>query len=307
MKQFKGRDIISIMDFSKEEIMYILTTTEKIKKIKDKNILSGKILATLFYEPSTRTKLSFESAMNRLGGKVLGFSSGESTSVAKGENLADTIRTISCYSDTIVLRHHKEGAARLAAEFSDIPLINAGDGAGQHPTQTLLDLYTILSEKHNEISENVITILGDLKYSRTVHSLTHALVLFKPILRFVSPPELKLPEEILSYLDKNKIDYIETDSINNVIKETDVLYVTRIQKERFPDISEYLKVAGTYKITTNTLSEAKDSLIIMHPLPRVDEISPEVDNTKYAVYFKQVLNGVIIRMSVLSLVMGGIE
>lgn len=307
MKSFKGRDIISIRDFSQEEIDYIITVSEKIQRMKDKHtILRDKILASLFFEPSTRTRLSFESAMNRLGGRIIGFSSSKSTSISKGESVADTIRVVSNYADAIVLRHPNEGAARLSAEYADVPVINAGDGAGQHPTQTLLDLYTIKIEKGN-IGNNTITLVGDLKYGRTVHSLTLALGLFKPKLNFVSPPELKMPEEILSYLDKNKIEYTETKNLDDVISETDVLYVTRIQKERFPDMTEYARVAGTYRITKDILMHVKDSLIIMHPLPRIDEIASEVDSTKYAVYFKQAYNGLVVRMGLLALVMGGIE
>jgi len=260
----------------------------------------------LFFEPSTRTRLSFESAMARLGGRVLGFSGTEGTSVQKGETLADTIRMVEAYSDAIVLRHPQEGAARLAAEFTDKPVINAGDGAGQHPTQTLLDLYTIWDEKGAFQGQNV-TLVGDLRYGRTVHSLTYALAELGAHLTFVSPPTLEMPREILEHVKERGLTFRVTNRLEDVVREADVLYVTRIQRERFPDPQEYEAVAGSYRIDEAVLRDAKRGLIIMHPLPRLAEIAPEVDRTKHAVYFKQASNAVPVRMALLDLILGGAE
>jgi len=305
---FQGKDVISIKDFSKKEIKYILNYAKKMipyaKGEKNTDILNGKILSTLFFEPSTRTRLSFESAMNRLGGRVIGFADPSGTSQKKGESLADTIRMANAYSDAIVIRHPQEGAARLAAEFADIPVLNAGDGAGHHPTQCLLDLFTILTEK-KRIEKNKVVLLGDLKYGRTVHSLAYALALYGAELIFVSPSILKMPKEVVEECSELSGDPpVQTSNLEKVIKEADVLYVTRIQKERFPDAEEYNKVVGSYKIDNELLENAKNDMIIMHPLPRVVEIDPEVDKTKHAVYFKQAFNGVPIRMALLSLVLG---
>lgn len=265
--------------------------------------LEGKILSTIFFEPSTRTRLSFETAMTRLGGRVIGFASPEASSVAKGESLADTIKMMESYSDAIVLRHPHEGAARLAAEFSSKPVINAGDGAGQHPTQTLLDLYTVWDEK-GRIEGNNIALVGDLKYGRTVHSLTYALTMFEANLIFIAPPTLQMPKEIVQHIKEKGLELRMANSLEEVIKDVDVLYVTRIQKERFPDPQEYLRVAGSYRVDLPLLREAKKDLIIMHPLPRITEIAPEVDRTPNAVYFKQAFNGVPVRMALLSLILG---
>lgn len=305
---FKNRDIINIRDFTKEEIEYILTISKEMERIdKTKNdLLNGKILATLFFEASTRTRLSFESAMKRLGGEVIGFADTSATSVMKGETLADTIKMAESYSDVIVLRHPNEGSAKLASEFSSVPIINAGDGAGQHPTQTLLDLYTIKEEK-GKIEGNNIALVGDLKYGRTVHSLSYALSLFDVNLIFVSPKNLQMPEEVVSFLKEKGITPKITNSLEEAISSADVIYVTRIQKERFPDLEEYLKVVGSYKIDNKILTNAKKDLIVMHPLPRVDEISSEVDLTEHAKYFKQAYNGVLVRMALLSLVLGAKE
>jgi len=270
---------------------------------KTTSILKGTILASLFFEPSTRTRLSFESAMHRLGGKLIGFAEPSSTSLKKGESLADTIRMADAYSDLIVLRHHQEGAARLAAEFADAPVLNGGDGAGQHPTQCLLDLFTIITEKKS-IKNKHIALLGDLKYGRTVHSLAYALSLFGADLTFVSPDNLKMPKEVINECKELHVEPKSTTSLERVIKEVDVLYVTRIQRERFPDAEEYNKVVGTYKIDTELLQKAKEDMIIMHPLPRVTEIDPEVDRTPHALYFKQAFNGVPVRMALLSLIAG---
>jgi len=305
---FKGKDIISIKDFSKKEIDYILDYAKDMVRYamgeKYKNVLGGKVLSSLFFEPSTRTRLSFESAMNRLGGRVIGFSDPSGTSQKKGESLADTIRMADSYSDAIVVRHPHEGAARLAAEFAEVPVLNAGDGAGRHPTQCLLDLFTILTEK-KKIKKNKIVLLGDLKYGRTVHSLAYALSLYGAELTFVSPASLKMPNEVVNECKELGIEPTYTSNIEKAIKDADVLYVTRIQRERFPDAEEYNRVVGTYKIDNNLLKNGKENLIVMHPLPRVTEINPEVDMTPHAIYFKQAFNGVPVRMALLSLVIGG--
>ena len=305
---FKGKDIISIKDFSKKEINYILDYAEELipyangKKYKD--ILEGKVLSTLFFEPSTRTRLSFESSMNRLGGRVIGFADPSGTSQKKGESLADTIRMADSYSDAIVIRHPHEGAARLAAEFAKAPVLNAGDGAGRHPTQCLLDLFTIRSEKKQIKNKNIV-LLGDLKYGRTVHSLAYALSLYGANLTFVSPASLKMPNEVTNECKELGVEPSYTSNLERTIKDADVLYVTRIQRERFPDAEEYNRVVGSYKINKSLLENAKVDLIIMHPLPRVTEIDPEVDKTPHALYFKQAFNGVPVRMALLSLVIGG--
>lgn len=309
---FTKRHIISTRDFTKEEIDCILQRAEELEvyargqepgsRVKMKSdLLEGTILANLFYEPSTRTRLSFEVAMKRLGGEVLNLSSPEASSAAKGENLVDTITVVSKYCDIIALRHPKEGASRMAASFSPVPIINAGDGAGQHPTQTLLDLYTI--KKEELLDKLSIALVGDLKYGRTVHSLAYALSLYRAKLFFVSPEALRMPEEIKMDLRAMGAEIIETTNITDIIEEVNVLYVTRIQKERFPDPTEYSKVVGTYRITTDLLKK-NEEVIIMHPLPKMDEIDPEVDRTKNARYFLQAFYGVPVRMAVLSLLLG---
>ena len=306
--KFAGKDIISIKDFSKKEINHILKYAKKmlpLAKGEDyKDILNGKVLSSLFFEPSTRTRLSFDSAMNRLGGRVIGFSDPSGTSQKKGESLADTIRMADSYSDVLVIRHPHEGAARLAAEFAESPVLNAGDGAGRHPTQCLLDLFTILTEK-KRIEKNNVVLVGDLKYGRTVHSLAYALSKYGVELTFVSPKSLKMPKEVIDECKELGVEPTQTSNIDKAIKNADVLYATRIQKERFPDPAEYNRVVGSYKIDLELLEKANDDLIIMHPLPRVTEISPEVDSTDHAVYFKQAFNGVPVRMALLSLVTGG--
>lgn len=304
---FRGRDIISIKDFSKREINYILNYAREMVSYAEGEgyieILKGKVLSSLFFEPSTRTRLSFESAMNRLGGRVIGFADPTATSQKKGESLADTIRMADAYSDAIVIRHPQEGAARLAAEFSDVPILNAGDGAGRHPTQCLLDLFTILTEK-KKIEKQKVVLLGDLKYGRTVHSLAYALSLYGVELTFVSPETLKMPKEIVNECRELGVEPSSTSNLEKAIKDADVLYATRIQKERFPDAEEYSRVVGAYKIDNNLLKNASENLIVMHPLPRVTEIDPEVDRTPHALYFKQAFNGVPIRMALLSLITG---
>ena len=306
----KGKDIISIKDFSKKEISYILNYGKRMvpyaKGEKYTDILKGKVLSSLFFEPSTRTRLSFESAMNRLGGRVIGFADPTATSQKKGESLSDAIRMADSYSDVIVVRHPQEGAARLAAEFADVPVLNAGDGAGRHPTQCLLDLFTILTEK-KKIEESKVVLLGDLKYGRTVHSLAYALSLFGAELTFVSPESLKMPKEVIQECRDLGVEPRYTSNLEKAIKDTDVLYATRIQRERFPDAEEYNRVVGIYRVDIDLLKQAKEDLIIMHPLPRVTEIHPEVDKTPHALYFKQAFNGVPVRMALLSLVVGGGE
>ncbi|HDI10422.1 MAG TPA: aspartate carbamoyltransferase [Euryarchaeota archaeon] len=303
----KGKDIISIKDFSIDEINEILKVSEDFEPVargeKKLDIMNGKVLALLFFEPSTRTRFSFECAMKRLGGETIGFESVESVSVSKGETLADTVRVMEKYSDALVIRHPKEGSARLAAMFSDKPVINAGDGAGHHPTQTLLDLYTIKREK-GRIRGIKVAIVGDLKYGRTVHSLAYALAEMGAEILLVSPVGLEMPLEIKKDIEEINGKISEFHSLEDVIGEADVLYVTRIQRERFPDPEEYLKVKGSYRVDLKLLERGKKGIIVMHPLPRVDEISPEVDSTEYAVYFKQTFYGVPVRMALLSMVLG---
>lgn len=302
--EFKGRDIISIEDLSQQEINYILDVSQSIEPLAKvgSDMLRGKILATLFFEPSTRTRLSFETAMLKLGGGCIGFAEPVLSSTWKGENLVDTIRTVENYADVIVLRHSLEGSARLAAEFSCVPLINAGSGAEEHPTQALIDLYTMRKEK-GRIDGLRVALVGDLRYGRAVHSLAYALALFNVELYLVSPDTLRMRKDVLNVI-KNKISVTEYTSLDNIISKIDVLYVTRIQKERFPEATEYAKVKGAYRIELKTLTNAKDDLIILHPLPRVDEIAPEVDTTPQARYFQQVWNGIVVRMALLSLVLG---
>jgi len=307
---FKKRNIISIRDFSIDDIEYIFKVSNKMlpfaKGLKKTNIMKNKILATLFYEPSTRTRLSFETAMLRLGGQKLGFATPKIASVEKGENLVDTIRMVENYADIIVLRHPCEGATRMAAEISHVPVINAGDGSGEHPTQTLLDLFTIKNEL-GKISGLNIVLYGDLKYSRTIHSLVYALSLYDVNMYFVSPPELEISKEILSYLKAKNIIYKKYSSLDKIISDIDVLYVTRIQKERFPDISDYLKVAKSYKVDSSMLQNVKENFVIMHPLPKVDEIAKEIDSTKYAIYYKQAFYSIPVRMAILGLVSGSLK
>jgi aspartate carbamoyltransferase catalytic subunit len=302
--EFRGRDIISIEDFSREEIDYILDKSTKMEQVasKSSDLLEGKILATLFFEPSTRTRLSFEAAMLKLGGSTIGFAEIESASVKKGENLADTIRTVENYADVIALRHPLDGAAKLAAEYSKVPIINGGSGSEEHPTQALLDLHTIQKEK-GKIDKLKIALVGDLRYGRTVHSLAYALSMYDVELHLVSPDSLRMRREVLRSV-QNKITVVETSSLEKTVPQVDVLYVTRIQRERFPDPAEYAKVRGVYKIDLKTLSSAKKDMIILHPLPRLDEISPEVDSTPQARYFQQVRSGIAVRMALLALVLG---
>ncbi len=292
------RHVVSMRDFTREDVISVLNYAEEMLPFarKGTELLQNKILALLFFEPSTRTQLSFNSAMKRLGGSTLSLSSEES-SILKGETITDTIKVVEGYADAIVLRHSREGAARMASEISTVPIINAGDGAGHHPTQTLLDLYTIQKESHLDNLD--IALLGDLKYGRTAHSLAYALNMFEANITLVAPDGLQMPSHIVDTLDSATV----TDNIGEVIQDVDVLYVTRIQKERFPDPNEYLRVARSYRINQSMLQGVRNDLIILHPLPRVDEISTDVDTTKHAKYFQQAFYGIPVRMALLSMVM----
>lgn len=295
------KNLIGIEDFSKSEIEELIETAKDIMNNKEKysERCKGKILATLFFEPSTRTRLSFESAMLSLGGNVIGFSSASNSSTSKGESLADTIKVVSGYSDIIAMRHPKEGAPTVAIDNSNVPIINAGDGGHNHPTQTLLDLLTISKEK-GHIDNLVVGLCGDLKYGRTVHSLVTALSLYDNIkLVFISPDELKMPEYVTSELKKKGIPYTETSDLESSIPELDVLYMTRIQRERFSNLAEYERLKDVYILDKNKLQNAKDDAIVLHPLPRVNEISVDVDEDKRACYFKQTENGRYMRMAII--------
>ena len=302
-----GRDVISIRDLSREEIEEVLASARKMvpyaegKKVM--HPLDDKIVAMAFFEPSTRTRLSFESAVQRLGGSCITIADAGASSMRKGESLYDTIRMLSGYAEAIVIRHPNEGSARLAARASDRPVINAGDGAGQHPTQTLLDLATML-EAFDTLSSLRVVLLGDLKYGRTVHSLAHALALFGSEIVLSSPPSLGLPDEVVERVEHMGGRVSVEPDIHKAVREADVLYVTRIQKERFPDEADYRKVAGSYRIDAGVLRDAKPRLIVMHPLPRAGEISPEVDDTPHAAYFRQAFLAVPVRMALLNAILG---
>lgn len=296
------KDIISMNDMAKEEIMEILRLAKKIENTPEEEklkILSGKIVSTLFFEPSTRTKMSFESAAYRLGANVLQLPPAEYSSLKKGESFLDTIKMVESYSDVIVVRHPFDGAARLASVTSRKPVINAGDGSNQHPSQTLLDLYTILEEK-GTLENLSIAFVGDLKYGRTVHSLMRALTHFNPTVYFVAPQILQMPDYLLENLRKNNIKYEILSDFRDCLDKIDVFYMTRIQKERFLDVDEYEKLKGVYIINKkNIIGKCKEDMIILHPLPRVDEISTDLDSTKHALYFKQSKNGIPIRQAMM--------
>ena len=304
------KDIISMNDMSKEEILEILEIAEKIEKTSEEeklNFLKGKIIATLFFEPSTRTKMSFESAAFRLGAQVLQLPPLELSSVKKGESFSDTIKMVESYSDIIVVRHPNDGAARLASTTSQKPVLNAGDGSNQHPSQTLLDLYTIKEEK-GTLNNLSIAFVGDLKYGRTVHSLVKALTHFNPVIYFVAPKILQMPSYLIDDLDKNNIKYEILEDFRDCLDKIDVFYMTRIQKERFPDIEDYEKLKGVYVINKkNILGKCKEDMIILHPLPRVDEISTDLDDTKHALYFKQAKNGIPIRQAMMMKVLDKVK
>lgn len=307
MGSFKGQDILHGNQFSRKDIdriIHVASGFEKELKKKDSlNLLKGKILATLFYEPSTRTRLSFEAAMHRLGGNVISLGSVESSSVAKGESLSDTVRTVSQYSDAIVIRHPRTGSAKEAADAVSIPVINAGDGTGQHPTQALLDLYTIKKEL-GSLKHLSVSMVGDLKYGRTVHALAELLSLYQARFYFVSPAALRMPEEITSGLRAKGIDIIETEDMSKAASGSNLIYMTRIQKERFTDLSEYERLKGSYILNKDFLKGVKEKITILHPLPRVDEISADVDDYPGAAYFRQMKNGVFVRIALLAMIFG---
>jgi aspartate carbamoyltransferase catalytic subunit len=304
MNEFYQKDIISIKDFDKEKLEKIFVSTDKIMKLNPnerREICKGKTLAYLFYEPSTRTRLSFDSAMASVGGNSLGISDISSSSAQKGESLADTVRIMSIYSDVLVLRHTLDGSSRFAAEISEKPVINAGSGTEEHPTQAIQDLFTIKKEK-KKIDGLKIGIIGDLKYGRTVYSLLHGLGNYDVDVRLISPESLRVRSDSI-YEIKKKLDFTESTNLEEHIDELDVLYVTRIQKERFPDEEEYLKVKGSYIVGLDLLKQMKDDSIILHPLPRIDEISNDIDNTKNAKYFEQAEYGKHVRAALLGLIL----
>ena len=297
------KSLVSIQDFSKEEILKIMELAADFEANPDQRLLDGKVVASLFFEPSTRTRLSFESAVSKLGGKVIGFADTAATSLAKGETLNDTIAVISNYADLIVMRHSIEGAARYASEVSRVPVVNAGDGSNQHPSQTLLDLYSIIKTQGGIDNINVMMV-GDLKYGRTVHSLLQALSHFKVGFTFVSPPELQMPVEYKTYLYEKGIDYYETPDIMERIDSADIIYMTRVQRERFSDPMEYERVKDAYILRNDMLDGTKDNMRILHPLPRVNEIDTAVDKNPKAYYFEQTRNGVFTRMAVMAYLLG---
>ena len=303
----KGKDILNTAQFSLEELNLIMNTAASFEKqVKDGDIIrnmEGKIVATLFFEPSTRTRLSFESAANRLGARVISVASAASSSAAKGESLADTIRTVDGYADVIVMRHPMNGSAQIAADNAKHPFINGGDGSGQHPTQALLDIYTIRKEK-GALGGQTVTFVGDLKYGRTVHSLSYFMTLYGNKMFFVSPKSLKMPSEITDDLRSRGAKIEETDNLKQALSVSDIVYITRIQKERFEDLSEYEKVKGSYIINKAMINQAKKGITVLHPLPRIDEISIDVDDYEGAAYFRQAHNGVYIRMALLALITG---
>ncbi len=294
------KNLISITDFSKEEYLKIMELSSQFEENPSQSLLKGKVIATLFFEPSTRTRLSFETAINRLGGKIIGFSDSNSSSVSKGETLHDTIKMVSNYADMIIMRHPLEGSARYAAEVSDVPVINAGDGANQHPSQTLLDMYSIMKTQ-GRLDDINLFMVGDLKYGRTVHSLLMAMSQFKnPIFNFVAPPELAMPDEYKLYLSNMGIRYFEHLEFNDIINQADIIYMTRVQKERFIDPVEYEKVKNVYILKNEMLANTKPTVKILHPLPRINEIHTNVDSNPKAYYFTQARNGVFTRMAIIS-------
>ncbi|AMO57985.1 aspartate carbamoyltransferase catalytic subunit [Endozoicomonas montiporae] len=295
------RDIISIADFDRKDLELVLETAAQLKNSPRPDLLKGKVIASCFFEASTRTRLSFETAVQRLGGSLIGFSDAGNTSAKKGETLADSVNIISSYTDAFVMRHPQEGAARLASEFSSVPVINGGDGSNQHPTQTLLDLFSI-RECQGKLDGLKVAFVGDLKYGRTVHSLTQALCHFGAEFTFIAPKALTMPDYILEELDAKGIKYSFSDSIEETTPQVDIIYMTRVQKERF-DETEYKHIASKYILDVDSLKNAKDNLKVLHPLPRVDEIAVEVDKTPYAYYFQQAENGVYARQALLALVL----
>lgn len=297
------KSLISIQDFTKDEILHVLDVAKEFEKNREQNFLAGKVIACLFFEPSTRTRLSFEAAVNRLGARVIGFPDAKNTSVTKGETLEDTIKIVSNYVDMIVMRHPQEGAAAIAAGVSPVPVVNAGDGSNQHPTQTLLDMYTI-RQTQGRLDNLKINMVGDLKYGRTVHSLSEAMSDFSPEFVFTAPDELKMPSKYLKFLDEKHIPYEETDSLEAHLNDCDILYMTRVQQERFPSKEDYDRVKNVYELTASMLSGVKPNMKILHPLPRITEISTDVDDTPYAYYFEQARNGMYVRMAVIAYLLG---
>ncbi|MBE0411352.1 MAG: aspartate carbamoyltransferase [Anaerolineales bacterium] len=304
---FYGKDILSVKQFNRSDLDYIFGVAHEMRVMVERigtfDLLKGKILANLFYEPSTRTSSSFTAAMERLGGSVIPINEVRYSSVSKGESLPDTVRTLECYADVIVLRHPDVGASKLAAQYARKPIINAGDGVGEHPTQALLDLLTIVEELH-QVDGLSVTMLGDLKYGRTVHSLARLLSLYNVQLHYVSPEILRMPKEIIDEINKKGIQQKEHVDLDSALSETDVLYVTRVQKERFSALDEYERVKDAFVIDLDTMSRAKSRMIVMHPLPRVSEISIEVDADPRAAYFRQMEYGLYVRMALLAMVLG---
>ena len=298
------KSLVSISDLSKEEIVGLLNKAAEFEKNPNQRILQGKVVATLFFEPSTRTRLSFETAVNRLGGRVIGFSDAKTSSQSKGETLKDTIMMVSNYADVIVMRHHLEGAARYASEISPVPIVNAGDGANQHPSQTMLDLYSIYKTQ-GTLENQVITMVGDLKYGRTVHSLLEAMRFWKPRFNFVACEELKMPDKYKRFCEMHGIEYRETtDFSEEVINESDMLYMSRVQGERFSDVLEYERTKGLYTLHNDMLKNSKPNLKVLHPLPRITEISQDVDDNPKAYFFQQAKNGLYARQAILCRALG---
>ena len=299
-----SKSLVSIDDISRDEILELIEKAKYFEANPNLKVLDGKVVATLFFEPSTRTRLSFETAVNRLGGRVIGFSDASTSSSAKGETLKDTIKRGSNYADLIVMRHHLEGAARYATEVTEVPIINAGDGSNQHPSQTMLDLYSI-SKTQGKLNDLTITMVGDLKYGRTVHSLLMAMRYFNPTFNFVACEELQMPAEYKKFCDTHGIKYTEhRDFSPEVINSSDILYMTRVQRERFTDIMEYEKVKNLYTLRNSMLADAKPNLKVLHPLPRINEIAQDVDDTPKAYYFEQARNGLFARQAIICRALG---
>lgn len=299
---FKNKNIISITDLTKTEILHVLKIAKQLKEKPQTNLLKGKVMASCFFEPSTRTRLSFEAAIKQLGGSVIGFADSNVTSSKKGETLYDSMKIIGQYADIIAMRHPHEGSARLASEATDKPILNGGDGANQHPTQTLLDLFTI-QECQKKLDNLKIALVGDLKYGRTTHSLAQALAHFGAKLYFVAPEILQMPDYICEELKEKNIEFTQCETIKEVVDEVDILYITRIQAERFSDPTDYERVKNTFILTAKNLENAKSNMNILHPLPRVNEIETSVDKTKHAYYFEQAKNGLYVRQALLALIL----
>lgn len=298
------RSLVSIDDLNKEKIIRLLERAKYFEEHPNQKILDGKVVGTLFFEPSTRTRLSFETAVNRLGGRVIGFSDANSTSTSKGESLKDTIKMVSNYVDLIIMRHYLEGAARYATEVTETPVINAGDGANQHPSQTMLDLYSIYKTQ-GRLENLTITLVGDLKYGRTVHSLIMAMKYFSPKFRFVACDELQMPKEYLEFCDEQGIEYtLDSELTPDVINSSDILYMTRVQRERFSDLMEYERVKDLFSLKNSMLADSRENLRILHPLPRVNEINPDVDDNPKAYYFEQARNGLFMRQALITDALG---